>query len=73
MKFDLYSAKQSQYYEKIREMANLLVECRDALPAISVTAARLHNVDLGLADRIEACLEPWEVKDAHPPSQQGER
>jgi hypothetical protein len=47
--------------EKCNELAHLLVECRDALPAISITSARLHNVDLGLAQRIENALKPWEV------------
>ena len=47
---------------KLREMANLLVECRDALPAISMSSAKLRNIDLTLADRIEACLKPWEIK-----------
>ncbi len=48
---------------KCSELARLLVECRDALPAISMAAARLHNVDLGLARRIEDALKPWEVKE----------
>ena len=47
---------------KLNDMARLLLECRDALPAISLTSAKLHNVSLSLADRIEACLEPWEDK-----------
>ncbi len=48
-----------EYDQKLKECLRLLIECRDALPAISVTAARLHHVSLTLADRIEACLEPW--------------
>lgn len=47
--------------KKCTELAMLLVECRDALPAISLVSARLHNVDLRLADRIERALEPWRV------------
>lgn len=50
------------YYDpekKVLELAKLLLECRDALPAISITQARLHNVSLSLADRIEDALEPW--------------
>ena len=47
---------------KSKEMIALLIECRDALPAITVTTARLHDVDLSLADRIEQCLKPWEVE-----------
>ena len=45
--------------EKCRELAQLLLEARDALPAISLTSARLRGIDLSLADRIEAALEPW--------------
>lgn len=45
--------------EKAIELAKLLLEARDALPAISITSARLHNVDLTLADRIEDALEIW--------------
>lgn len=48
--------------KKCRELAQLLVECRDALPAISISSARLHGVKLDLAIRIEAAMEPWEVK-----------
>jgi hypothetical protein len=48
---------------KCVELARLLIECRDALPAISLASARLHHVDLRLADRIEKALEPWEVVD----------
>lgn len=48
--------------EKCKEFARLLIECRDALPAISITSARLHNVSLSLADRIETALKPWEIK-----------
>jgi len=49
--------------KKACEMADLLLEARDALPAISLHSARLHNVSLSLADRIETCLEPWRVPD----------
>jgi hypothetical protein len=48
-------------YPKMKEMILLLIECRDALPAISDINARLHGVDLTLADRIERCLEPWKT------------
>lgn len=50
------------YEAKCREFLPLLLEARDALPAISLAAARLHGVDLTLADRIETALEPWRVK-----------
>ena len=49
--------------EKCNELAMLLVECRDALPAITMDRARLYRVDLNLAKRIEAALEPWVVKE----------
>jgi hypothetical protein len=49
--------------EKCNQLARLLIECRDALPAISLVSARLHNVDLSLADRIEEALEPWELTE----------
>lgn len=49
------------YKTKCIELARLVIECRDALPAISMASARLHNVDLSLADRIEIALKPWEV------------
>ena len=48
---------------KIVEMFRLLLECRDALPAIKMTAAKLRGLDLTLADRIEDCLAPWKVAD----------
>jgi len=48
---------------KCNQLARLLIECRDALPAISIASARLHHVDLSLADRIEAALKPWEAPD----------
>lgn len=46
---------------KCIELAKLLIECRDALPAISLASARLHNIRLDLADRIEEALKPWEI------------
>lgn len=48
--------------EKCRDLAKLLLEARDALPAITLPAARLHKIDLTLADRIEAALEPWRTE-----------
>ena len=47
--------------EKIKEMFNLLLEARDALPAITLTSAQLRGIRLDLADRIENCLEPWRI------------
>lgn len=49
--------------DKIKQAAHLLLEARDALPAISFTAAKLHGLDLTLADRIEDWLEPWHTPD----------
>ncbi len=49
--------------KQCKELAVLLLECRDALPAISQTSARLHGVSLTLADRIEAALEPWRITE----------
>lgn len=48
---------------KCRELMQLLLEARDALPAISLTSARLHHISLSLADRIENALEPWRLPD----------
>lgn len=49
--------------EKCRELAKLLLEARDALPAISMTTARLRGLDLTLANRIETALEPWKKEE----------
>lgn len=49
--------------EKCIELAQLLLEARDALPAISLSSAKLHNVSLSLADRIENALEPWRIEE----------
>lgn len=43
-------------------MFKLLLECRDALPAIPMTSAKLRGIDLTLADRIEEAIEPWRIK-----------
>lgn len=51
---------------KCGELARLLIECRDALPAISLASARLHGVRLDLADRIEQALEPWRTNNDDP-------
>lgn len=53
----------SESCQKCKELAVLLLEARDALPAISLVSARLHNIDLSLADRIEVALEPWRIKE----------
>ena len=48
--------------EKIKEAFLLLLEARDALPAITLASARLRGLDLTLADRIENWLEPWKER-----------
>lgn len=52
--------------EKLDRMCRLLIECRDALPAINRVSAQLHNVKLDLGHRIEHELEPWEVPNDTP-------
>jgi hypothetical protein len=42
------------------ELVRMIIECRDALPAITMVSARLHNVPLDLDKRIEQLLKPWE-------------
>lgn len=49
-----------------KKMFYLLIESRDALPAITMTSAKLRNIDLTLADRIEECLTPFETTDDDP-------
>ena len=48
--------------EKLVQMARLLLECRDALPAISLASAKLCGIKLDLADRIEEALKPWLIE-----------
>jgi hypothetical protein len=48
---------------KCNALAMLLLEARDALPAISMASAKLHHVDLTLAARIENALEPWRITE----------
>lgn len=58
--FDLQRLKQSEDYAKVAEILNLLIEARDALPAITLASAKLRNIDLSLAARIDEALKPWE-------------
>lgn len=53
------SKTEINWEEKAVQLAKLLLEARDALPAISVVAAQIHRIDLSLADRIEEALEIW--------------
>lgn len=50
-----------EHRDKLQELLDLLLECRDALPAISLASAKLHGVSLTLADRIETAMKPWEI------------
>lgn len=49
---------------KCVELAKLLLEARDALPAIPLAKAKFMQLDLTLANRIEDALEPWRDKNA---------
>ena len=49
--------------EKIKQAFLLLLEARDALPAISMASARLHGLRLDLDKRIEDWLEPWKIEE----------
>jgi len=40
------------------ELVRMIIQCRDALPAISMASARLHNVPLDLDKQIERLLKP---------------
>lgn len=51
-----------EYKKKLDKFFYLLLEARDALPAISLASAKLHHVDLTLADRIEEALKPWRIE-----------
>jgi len=48
------------------ELVRLLIESRDALPAITMASARLRGVDLTLGSRIEDALKPWETSPDDP-------
>lgn len=52
--------------DQMERMARVLIQCRDALPAISTVNARLYNISLDLDKRIEECLEPWLIKEGEP-------
>lgn len=55
-----------QKCDKCWKLARLLIECRDALPAISLASTKLHGVRPDLADRIAEALKPWEVPAGTP-------
>lgn len=50
-----------EWQAKWKQIMPLLLEARDALPAISLSTAKLYGLSLTLADRIDAALEPWRV------------
>lgn len=52
-----------EWRSKCREMMLLLIECRDALPAIQLSSAKLRGIDLNLDKKIEDCLRPWELPE----------
>lgn len=51
---------------KIKEMQPLIIEARDALPAITLTSAKLRGIDLTLANRLENSIKEWLI---HEPNQ----
>ena len=52
--YDNQAAEIAKLEARLAEIMPLFVEARDALPAISVTSAKLHGVQLDLADRMDA-------------------
>lgn len=64
--FDFDRLCESPDYPKVKEIIYLLIEARDALPAISLASAKMRGIKLDLADRIEDCLKPWETTDDDP-------
>ena len=50
---------------RIHDMMPLFTEARDALPAISLVAAKLHGVSLTLTDRMDGVGNPdhWQAMD----------
>lgn len=55
-------AEDINWEEKAKELARLLLEARDMLFHITMVTAKLNRLDLTLANRIEASLEPWKVE-----------
>jgi hypothetical protein len=45
------------------ELVQMLIKCRDALPAISVLRRDLHGVPPDLDKQIERLIEPWKVSE----------
>jgi hypothetical protein len=46
-----------------KRMFYLLHESRNALPAILMPLAKLHNIDLSLANRIDDCLDLFKTTE----------
>ena len=59
---------------RLGAMMPLFEEARDALPAISEAAARLHHVDLTLADRMDSVGIPsrWAKHPQNPAAMEAE-
>lgn len=59
---------------RMKAMMPLFQEARDALPAISVSSAKLHNISLTLADRMDDIGIPdrWAAHPANPPRRSGD-
>ena len=55
--------------DRLTAMMPLFEEARDALCAISTTAAKLHNVRLDLADRMDVVGDPelWKARQSTDP------
>jgi len=53
-------AENERLENRLSEIMPLFEEARDALPALSLTSAKLHRVDLTLADRMDAVgMRDW--------------
>ncbi len=51
--FDKLKEDRNYLHWRLTEIIPLFEEARDALPAIQLHSARLHNVSLSLADRMD--------------------
>lgn len=43
------------------ELVQMLIKCRDALPAITKVRQQLYNVPADLDRQIERLIEPWAI------------
>jgi hypothetical protein len=44
------------------ELVEMLIKCRDALPAITKVRQQLYNVPADLDLQIERLIQPWEIR-----------